>query len=663
MQDHNEKEKEVKFQKHSTDEGIFRATEEFKEEAHFSSFNQYKNVYEFSVENKERFWSGEAREMFWFEQWKEIKQGKAASSKWFVGGKTNISYNSLDKHLQTEKRNKAAIIWESESGESRILTYQLLFSQVCKFANLLKKNGVKKGDYILIYMGVIPEAIIAMLACSRIGAIHSVVTSDLSSYALSERINNLSCKYLVTQDFVLKKGSQINLKVKVDAALQTSTSVEKVVIYKRSTEDVKAISGKEIIWQNEIEKVAEDCEAEPLLSQHPLFSMFTNGPDGDLVNILHLTGGYMVQSYLSAKWIFDLNGNDIIWTVSDISSVSGHTYSIYGPLLNGVTTFLYEGVPIFPEPDKYWQLISKYRINILHINPTTVRALLKLGSDWVFKHDISSLRLLGIKGETIKKDTWLWLYENVGKKKCPIVTTWQQIETGTTLISPLPGAADLKPECTCCPFPGVEIDIVDIYGKSVKDGEGGYLIIKDSWPSIFKTSKEGKEQSELNCWAQFKGSYFTGDTAIREDRGFIRILGRVDDVIKTAGNRVGGSEIEKILLTHSSVNEVAVVKRPDEIIENAIVAYVALKDADGTPLLKEELRNFVTERIGSITKPDELIFLPSIPKLENGKTDRSLLRKMAKEGLKELSGDESVHQNILEKLREEYQSAKGEHNR
>ena len=662
MPDQNKKENEITFQNHSIENKIFKVSEEFKEDAHFSSINQYKNVYDFSVADKERFWSGEAREMFWFDHWKDAKLGKAQNSKWFVGGKTNLSYNCLDKHLPTEKRNKAAIIWESESGESKILTYQLLYNQVCKFANVLKNIGVRNGDYVIIYMGVFPEAIIAMLACSRIGAVHSVVNVDLSSNALSERINHLYCKFIITQDYELKKGNQINLRVKIKNALQNNVSVEKVIIYKRSKEDLKTNSENEIIWQNEIEKVSDECDAIPLESQHPLFSMFTNGQNGDLVNILHMTGGYMVQTYLTAKWIFDLKGNDIVWTVSDISSISGHTYSIYGPLLNGVTTFLYEGVPIFPEPDKYWQLISKYRINIFYINPSTIRALLKLGKDWIFKYDISSLRLLGIKSESIKEDTWLWLYEMIGKLRCPVVHTWLQTETGAALISPLPGAADMKPGFTCCPFPGVEIDIVDINGNSVADGEGGYLIVKDSWPSVFNISKDTKEQSILNCWAQFKGNYFTGDAAIREEGGFIKILGRVDDVIKTAGNRVSGSEIEKIMLTHKSVKEAAVVKRADEIIENAIVAFVTLNDTDGTPLLKEELRNFVAEKIGTIAKPDELIFLPSIPKLENNKIDRSTLRKIAQEGLKELSGEEAQHQIILEKLREDFQTSIGENN-
>jgi acetyl-CoA synthetase len=363
----------------------------------------------------------------------------------------------------------------------------------------------------------------------------------------------------------------------------------------------------------------------------------------------------MVQTYLTSKWIFDIKGNDIIWSASDIGWISGHSYGVYGPLLNGITTFLYEGVPIYPEPDKYWQLISKYRINILYINPTTVRALMKLGNDWTLKHDLSSLRLLAVKGETIKPDTWLWLYENIGKGRCPMVDSWLQTETGAIVISPLPGASEMKPGYTNCPFPGIEIDIVDIEGNSINEGESGYLIIKDSWPSMFTINEDEKAVTELNCWKQFEGNYFTGDAAVKNENGFIKILGRVDDVIKAAGNRVGGSEIEKLLLSHPAVKEAAVVKRVDEIIENAIIAFVLLNNPPGTPLLKEELRNYVSENIGSIAKPDELIFLDSIPKLENNKIDRKTLREKAKENLKEFSGEEAEHQKMLEKLREDYQ--------
>lgn len=641
---------------HITERESFKASDDFREEAYFSSYSQYKNVYEFSIADKERFWGGEARELHWFTHWSDVKRGKTFESKWFVNGTTNLSYNCLDRHLPTEKRNKAAIIWESETGESKIFTYQLLYTKVCKFANVLKKQGVQKGDNVIIYMGVIPESIIAMLACTRIGAIHSAVSTDLSSIALTERINHLSCRFLITQDYVFKKGNQLDIKSKVDAALKSTSLIEKVIVFKRSKEsDTKLVQEKEFDWQGELDKVSDECEAVPLQSQHPLFSLFTNNAKGDLVNNLHSTGGFMVQCYLTAKWIFDLKGNDIIWNVSDVSKMSSHSYSIYGPLLNGITTFLYEGVPIYPEPDKYWQLISKYRIDIFYVNPTTVRALLKLGDEWVFKHDISSLRLIGIRGETIKKDTWLWLYKNIGKQKCPIIDTWLQTETGSIIISPLPGASEFRPGFTGCPFPGVEIDIVDVKGKPVSEGEAGYLVIKDSWPSMFTIGKEKSEESNLNCWNRFKGYYFTGDAAIKKDGSFMKILGRVDDIIKAGGNRVGGSEIEKVLLTHPAVSEAVVVKRADEIIENAIVAFVVLNNVEETLLLKEELRNYITEKIGQVAKPDELLFIPEIPKLENSEPNRSLLREKAKEGLKELSGEEALHQIMLEKLQDDYQ--------
>jgi acetyl-CoA synthetase len=635
----------------------FKPPSEFKKNAYFSSFNQYITVYDYSIKNREKFWGSEAKELHWFEKWKEVKKGKAFNSKWFVGGKTNISFNSLDRHIKTDKRNKAALIWESESGENKIITYQLLYTQACKFANVLKKIGVKKGDYVVIYMGNIPETVIAMLACTRIGAIHSVIQCELSSKALSERIMALKSRYIITQDYIHKKGNLISIKNKVDKAVVGNADIEKIVFFRRSNEfETKINSEKDVLWQDEMDDASEKNDAANLSAQHPIFSMFTNGPKGDLINILHSTGGYMVQAYLSAKWIFDLKDNDIIWTAADVGWISGHTYSVYGPLLNGTTVFLYEGVPIYPEPDKYWELISKYRINILYLNPTTIRALLKLGDEWLFKHDISSLRLIGTRGEPIKTDTWEWYFKNVGRGNCPAVDSWLQTETGSILIMQLPGAAELKPGITGYPFPGAETDVVDISGNPVKVGEGGYLIVKDSWPSMFTTEKEEKAEATLNCWKQFKGNYFTGDAAVKEKDGFIRILGRVDDVIKAAGYRVGGSEIEKILLDHNEVREAAVVKRPDEIIGNAIVVFVSLREKEATPLLKEELRNFVVDNIGSIAKPDDLIFLDELPRLENGNIDRHTLREKANEGIQEFKGFELEYFTILERLREEYQS-------
>lgn len=639
------------------EELVFKPSPEFKREAHFSSYNQYKNIYDFSIRNPDKFWGSEAKELHWFKRWKDVKQGKAFNSKWFTGGKTNVSYNCLDRHIETDKRNKAAIIWESETGDTRIFTYQLLHTQVCKFANALLKLGVKKGDNIIIYMGIIPEAVIAMLACARIGAIHSVVFNGLSANAVSDRINSLDCKTIITQDFFLRKGNNIPLKENVDNAIGKNSSVENVIVYRRfESSEVELTAGRDHYWRQLLESAPDNCEAVPLDSQHPLFSMFTNGPRGHLVKTLHTTGGYMVQVYISARWLFDLKDEDIVWTTSDIGWISCHSYGIYGPLLNGATTFLYEGVPIYPEPDRYWQLISKFRINIFFTTPTTLRAFLKLGNDWVNKHDLTSLRLLGTKGEPIKPETWLWYYETVGKKLCPIVNGWLQTETGTIIISRLPGASEMRPGVTGIPFPGVEVEVVDIKGNPVAVNKGGYLIIKDSWPSMFTTERDEKQEAKLNCWEQFKGNYFTGDAAIKEKNGFIRILGRVDDVIKAAGNRVGGSEIEKILLSNENVKEAAVVKRPDEIIGNAIIAYVSLKEEiEPTPLLREELRNYVVDNIGSIAKPDELKFIDEMPKLDNGKTDRGKLRELALEGTPELKGVEEAHIKILEELREEYQ--------
>ncbi len=636
----------------------FSPPTEFKNQAYFSSHHQYKKIYRFSVEDPEKFWSNTAKELHWFKQWNDIKQGKAFNSKWYVSGKTNLAYNCLDVHLDAAHRNKAALIWESEDGETKIFTYQLLFTQVAAFANVLKKYGVKKGDNVVIFMGMVPEAVIAMLACARIGAVHSVIYSGLSAKSLRNRIEKLNSRVIITQDYILKKGNFIPLKETVNKATEGIEFAEHIIVFQRNKEaELHIDKDKEHLWNEEITSVTAECNAAELFAQHPVFSMFTNGPKGDLVKILHRTGGYMVQAYLSSKWIFDLKDEDIIWTTSDIGWISGHTYAIYGPLLNGVTTFMYEGSAIHPQPDRYWQLIEKYRINIFHTKPTTLRGLLKQGDDWVEKHDLSSLRLLGTKGEPIKPETWLWFYKVVGKQKCPVVNTWLQTETGSALISPLPGASEMRPGHICCPFPGVEVDVVDIKGTPVNEGEGGYLIVKDSWPSMFFTDKEEKAETKLNCWNQFKGNYFTGDAAVKEKTGYAKILGRVDDVIKTAGNRVGGSEIERVLSEHESVKEAVVVKRPDEVIGNAIIAFVTLNDSsDGTLLLKEELRNYVGENIGSIAKPQEVIFLYNMPRLESGKVDRHTLRKKALEGTYEPIGEEAEYFKILEKLREEYQS-------
>lgn len=629
---------------------------EFKNSAYFSSFNQYKSVYEFSVRDRERFWSNEAKELFWFKPWKEVKTGKAFNSKWFVGGKTNLCYNCLDRHITTEKRNKAALIWESENGESRIFTYQVLLSHVSRFANALKNLGVKKGDNIIIYMGLVPESVIAILACSRIGVVYSIVHSGLSSTALAERIKTLNCKTIITQDFISKKGEVIPMKENIDSAISGNDRIKNVIVHRRMPgREIKLFSGRDKNWSEVLQNVLEECPPAQLDSQHPVLNLFTNGPKGDLVKLMHTTGGYLVQVYLTTKWIFDIRGEDIFWSTSDIGWISGHSYGLYGPLLNGATAFMYEGIPIYPEPDRFWQLISRYRINIFYSNPTTLRAFLKLGNEWVYKHDLSSLRLLGTKGEPIKQETWKWFFEVIGRKNCPVVDTWIQSETGAIILSTLPGAEEMIPGTSGTSFPGIEVEVVDLNGNPVEKDEAGYLVIKDSWPSMFTTEKEEKAETKLNCWNQFKGNYFTGDAAIKLENGYIKVLGRVDDVIKTAGHRVGGSQIEKLLLTHSAVKEAVVVKRPDEIIGNAIIDYVVLKETEPTVLLKEELRNFVAENIGALAKPDELIFLESLPRLENDIIDRRELREMALVGTQPMNETEEYFYNILEGLRDEYQ--------
>jgi acetyl-CoA synthetase len=506
-------------------------------------------------------------------------------------------------------------------------------------------------------MGMIPETVIAMLGCTRIGAIPSIVNVDLSHYSLKKRIETLNCKTIFTQDFVPRKGSYTSVKNKVDNAIEGNSNVQNVIVFNRTNSENCALQPeRDILWQEFTTSASGDCKAVSLDSQHPVFSLFTNDPKGDPVKILHQTGGYMVQAYLSSKWIYDLKDEDIIWTTSNISWASAHTYTLFGPLLNGITTFMYEGSPVHPQPNRFWEIISKYRINIFNTSPTLLKAFKKFGNEWIFKHDLSSLRLLGTIGEPVNPETWLWFYRIIGKEKIPVVNTWMQTETGSIIISPIPGAAEMLPGLISCPFPGTKIDIVDLKGIPVNEGDGGYLIIIDSWPSMFSTEAKEKPETKLNCWDQIKGSYFTGDAAIRKKNGFIKILGRVDDIIISAGNRVGGSEIENVLIANNFIKEAAVVKRPDAVIGSAIVAYVCLTEEVGESiLLKEEIRNYVVEKIGAMAKPDELYFINKLPRLENGKINRRLLRKMSLEGTPELNYKDEEDFNILEKLREDYQ--------
>jgi len=634
---------------------IFAPPAEFSKNAHVKSFDQYKKMYKESLLNPEKFWGEVADQLHWFKHWSKVKQWKAPDAKWFVGAKTNIAYNCVDRHLTSWRRNKAAIIWEGEPGETRILTYQVLHREVSKFANVLKKMGIKKGDRVAIYMGMVPELAIAVLACARLGAVHTVVFGGFSAEALKDRVNDAQAKLVVTCDAAIRRGSIVPLKPAVDKALEHTPTVQNVIVYKRVVDyAVQMSAGRDHWWHEIMQSVNDQCPAEELDSEHPLYILYTSGTTGKPKGILHTTAGYMVNTYLTTRIVFDLKDEDIYWCTADVGWVTGHSYVIYGPLLNGATTLMYEGAPNHPEPDRFWRIIDKYRVNIFYTAPTAIRAFIRWGEQWVLKHDLSSLRLLGTVGEPINPEAWMWYHKIVGKEKCPIVDTWWQTETGAIMISPLPGATKTKPGSCTFPMPGVMPEVVDKSGKPVPPGSGGYLIIKDTWPSMLRTIYGDKPRFKKQYWSEYKGFYFTGDGARRDKDGYFWVMGRVDDVINVSGHRLGTAEIESALVSHHDVAEAAVVARPDEIKGSAIVAFVSLEGGKvPSLLLKEELRNHVASEIGHIAKPDEIRFSDALPKTRSGKIMRRLLREIATSG--NIVGDTSTLEDfsVLEKLRDE----------
>ena len=612
----------------------FFPSQEFREKAIISSFEHYKKLYKYSIEQPEKFWSKIASELEWFKSWENVKHSKQLSTtKWFTEAKTNICYNCLDRFLETERRNKAALIWESESGENRVFTYQMLYREVSLFANALKKLGVKKNDHVIIYMGMVPELAIALLACARIGAVHAVVFGGFSSGALKVRIEDAKPKTIITSDVAVKGGANINLKNNVDKALEDFDFVQNVIVHKRVDDaNINMIQGRDYWWQEIIQSVDAMCKPAQLDSEHPLFILYTSGTTGKPKGILHSTAGYMVQTYISTKWVFDLKESDIIWTTADIGWITGHTYVVYGPLLNGSTTFMYEGSPNFPDPGRFWQIIEKHRINIFYTTPTAIRAFNKWGDDWIKKYDLSSLRLLGSVGEPISPESWLWYYKAVGKNKCPIVDTWWQTETGTIMISTLPGAIPSKPGSNALPLPGVIPDVVDDEGNSVDKNNDGVLVLRNVFPSMFRNILGDKQRYKEEYWSKVKDAYYTGDGARIDDDGYFWITGRVDDVINVTWHRLGSAEIESAILSHPDVAEAAVVGRPSEVKGSGIVAFVTLKDGkEPSLLLKEELRNHAAEDIGVFAKPDEIRFVDALPKTNSGKIMRRVLREIALE--------------------------------
>ena len=580
---------------------------------------------------------------------------KAPWAKWFVGGELNLSYNCLDRHVHTARKNKAALIWESEPGEVRTYTYQQLWREVQKFANVMKGLGIKKGDRVAIYMGMTPELPIAMLACARIGAPHSIVFGGFSANALVDRIHDSHAVAVITQDGSYRRGSEVKLFPVVEEALKSCPSVKHVVVYKRTATTINMTSGRDHWWHDLMAKASDECPAEPLDAEHPLYILYTSGTTGKPKGIVHTTGGYSVGTYLSTKYVFDLREEDTYWCTADIGWVTGHSYIVYGPLQCGATSLMYEGAPNFPEPDRFWSIIERHQVNIFYTAPTAIRTFAKWGDEWPKKHKMESLRLLGTVGEPINPEAWMWYREVIGNNRCPIVDTWWQTETGSMMITPIPGAIATKPGSATRPFFGVVPEIVTMEGKPVPLGSGGYLVIRQPWPAMLRTIYGDPDRYEKQYWSQIPGgTYFTGDGARKDKDGYFWLMGRVDDVLNVSGHRLSTMEVESALVAHEKVAEAAVVGRPDEIKGQAISAFVTLEQGvEPSEALKEELKKWVAKEIGSLAKPDEIRFTDVLPKTRSGKIMRRLLRELASSG--EVKGDTTTLEDfgVIAKLKEQ----------
>jgi acetyl-CoA synthetase len=612
------------------EERVFAPPPEFSRQAQIRSREEYDEIYRRSVEDLEGFWSEIARELHWFEPWQRTLEWNEPFAKWFVGGKINLSYNCLDRHLQTWRKNKAALIWEGEPGDTRTLTYQQLHREVSRFSNVLQGLGVVSGDRVAIYMPMIPELTVAMLACARIGATHSVIFGGFSAEALKDRINDAEAKAVITADGGFRRGGVVELKPAVDRALVDCPSVQNVVVVRRAGNEIKMEAGRDHWWHELIETASDHCPAAPLDSEHPLYILYTSGTTGKPKGIVHTTGGYGVQTYITTKWVFDLRDEDTFWCTADIGWVTGHSYVVYGPLANGASVVMYEGAPNTPDFGRFWSIVERHRVNILYTAPTAIRTFVKWGEQWPLKHDLSSLRLLGTVGEPINPEAWIWYHKIIGKGRCPIVDTWWQTETGAILISPLPGAVATKPGSATLPFPGIVPDIQTREGESVGDNQGGFLVITRPWPSMLRTIYNDPERYQQQYWSDIPGAYFTGDGARRDEDGYYWLMGRVDDVMNVSGHRLGTMEIESALVSHPAVAEAAVVGRPYEIKGTAVAAFVTLESGHHASLeLKEELRRHVQQEIGAMAKPDDIRFTDVLPKTRSGKIMRRLLRDIA----------------------------------
>ncbi|PSO51656.1 MAG: acetate--CoA ligase [Cyanobacteria bacterium QS_7_48_42] len=640
---------------------LFSPSPEFSQQAHIKSQQEYQQLYDQAKADPEKFWAELAeKELHWFQKWEKVLDWQPPFAKWFVEGKTNIAYNCLDRHLNSWRRNKAALIWEGEPGDSRTFTYAQLHREVCQMGNALKQLGVKKGDRVGIYMPMIPEAAIAMLACARIGAPHTVVFGGFSAEALKDRLVDAEAKLVITADGGWRKDAIVPLKEKVDSALENNgaPSVENVLVVQRTQQDLHMESGRDRWWHEMQAEVSADCPAEPMDSEDLLFILYTSGTTGKPKGVVHTTAGYNLYTHMTTKWIFDIKDTDVYWCTADVGWITGHSYIVYGPLSNGATTVMYEGAPRPSNPGCIWDIIEKYGVTVFYTAPTAIRAFIKAGENLPQSRDLSSLRLLGTVGEPINPEAWMWYHQVIGGERCPIVDTWWQTETGGIMISPLPGATPTKPGSATHPFPGILADVVDLEGNPVEDNEGGYLVVKYPWPGMMRTVYGDPDRFRRTYWEHIPPKdgqyfYFAGDGARRDEDGYFWVMGRVDDVINVAGHRLGTMEVESALVSHQAVAEAAVVGKQDEVKGEEVFAFVTLEgNYSGSEELQQQLKGHVANEIGAIARPGEIRFTDALPKTRSGKIMRRVLRNLASG--QEVAGDTSTleDRSVLDKLRQ-----------
>ena len=622
-----------KIESHLTEDRVFKPSKEFSKKARISSMAQYRRMYKESIERPSVFWAREARELHWQKRWTKVLEWKPPFAKWFIGARLNVCENCVDRHLTNGRKNKAAIIWEGEPGDKRVLTYQQLHREVCRFANVLEANGIKARDRVLVYMPMVPEAAIAMLACARIGAVHSVVFGGFSAESIVDRLEDSGATAVITADGGYRRGKVVELKKSVDDALRKYKGVKRCIVYQRTGEKVNMRRGRDVWWHKEAEKVSASHTPRGFDSEHPLFILYTSGSTGKPKGILHTSGGYLVGTYTTCKYIFDMQDDDIYWCTADVGWITGHSYIVFGPLANGATQVMYEGAPNYPDFGRFWDIVEEYGVTTFYTAPTAIRAFIKAGDKFPDARDLSSLRLLGTVGEPINPEAWMWYHEKIGAGRCPIVDTWWQTETGSIMISPLPGCTPTKPGTATLPFFGVDAAILDEEGNECRADEGGRLVIRKPWPSMLRTIYGDRNRYRKTYWNDYKGIYTAGDGARTDKQGNFWIVGRLDDVLNVSGHRLGTAEVESALVSHPDVAEAAVVGRPHEIKGQGIVAFVTLREGiTATPATERNLKGHVAQAIGAIARPDEIHLTPALPKTRSGKIMRRILKELVATG-------------------------------